>query len=90
MVSIFWLVQWIQASAFMPVQRVSLLVRAVQFAPCADNLGYPVATLPVGQLRYNGRPFGAVAIAKGDDEESLLRLQAAYEAACKPRPLPDL
>ncbi|PWI69362.1 hypothetical protein PCL_01009 [Purpureocillium lilacinum] len=71
---------------------VNILVGPVDSGFCihACAAGYPVATLPVGQLRYNGRPFGAVAIAKGDDEESLLRLQAAYEAACKPRPLPDL
>ncbi|KAJ6437212.1 amidase [Purpureocillium lavendulum] len=71
---------------------VNLLVGPVDSGFCihASAAGYPVATLPVGQLRYNGRPFGMVATARRDEEEVLLRFQAAYEAAWNPRPLPDL
>lgn len=52
--------------------------------------GYPIATVPVGQLRYNGRPFGLCLVGRGGDEQSLLRFMAAYEAVSAPRPVPDL
>ncbi|EQL01229.1 Amidase signature domain protein [Ophiocordyceps sinensis CO18] len=71
---------------------VNLIVGPVDSAFCihACAAGYPLATVPVGQLRYNGRPFGMVATARLNDEEALLRFQAAYEAAWRRRPLPDL
>lgn len=53
-------------------------------------IGYPTATVPVGQLRYNGRPFGACLVARANEEEKLLRFQAAHELATEPRPLPSL
>lgn len=52
-------------------------------------IGYPIATAPVGQLRYNGRPFGLSFLARANDEVSLLRFMAAYEAVVALRPVPN-
>ncbi|KAJ5811051.1 Amidase [Penicillium robsamsonii] len=54
----------------------------------ASAAGYPVATVPIGQLRYNGRPFGLCLVARADEEETLLRFMAVYEKVAKPRPVP--
>jgi amidase len=54
------------------------------------NSGYPVATVPIGQLRYNNRPFGLCLLAKANEEETLLRFMNAYERICKPRPVPNI
>ncbi|KAK0750692.1 amidase signature domain-containing protein [Schizothecium vesticola] len=55
----------------------------------AAAAGYPIATVPLGQLRYNGRPFGLCVIARGDDEETLLRFMDMYESTvASPRPTP--
>lgn len=66
-------------------------------SPCMSSLilltsilGYPIATAPVGQLRYNGRPFGLSFLARANDEESLMRFMAAYEAVAAPRPVPNI
>lgn len=53
-------------------------------------VGYPIATVPIGQLRYNNRPFGLCIVAKANDEETLLRFMSAYEKVAKPRPVPIL
>ncbi|KAH8647843.1 amidase signature domain-containing protein [Xylariales sp. PMI_506] len=65
-------------------------------APAASALpthtsaaGYPVAAVPLGQLRCNGRPFGLCAVGRAHEEETLLRFMAAYEAVASPRPVPD-
>ncbi|KAK5654732.1 hypothetical protein OQA88_7057 [Cercophora sp. LCS_1] len=56
----------------------------------AAAAGYPIATVPLGQLRYNNRPFGLCLVAKQGDEGSLLRFMAAWEAMVGPRPVPGL
>ncbi|KAL9473477.1 hypothetical protein ACSS6W_007857 [Trichoderma asperelloides] len=56
----------------------------------AAAAGYPIATAPVGQLRYNGRPFGLSFLARANDEESLVRFMAAYEAVAASRPVPNI
>ncbi|KAK0708454.1 amidase signature domain-containing protein [Lasiosphaeris hirsuta] len=57
----------------------------------AAAAGYPIATVPLGQLRYNKRPFGLCLMARAGDDEKLLRFMAAYEASVSgPRPVPDL
>ncbi|KAH8888130.1 amidase signature enzyme [Thozetella sp. PMI_491] len=52
--------------------------------------GYPVATVPLGQLKYNKRPFGVCLVAKENNEEALLRFMAAYERTAAPRPVPAI
>ncbi|KAK0715381.1 amidase signature domain-containing protein [Lasiosphaeris hirsuta] len=53
--------------------------------------GYPIATVPLGQLRYNKRPFRLCLMARAGDDEKLLRFMVAYEAyVAGPRPVPDL
>ncbi|KAL7805666.1 amidase signature domain-containing protein [Trichoderma aethiopicum] len=71
---------------------VNLIVAPGDSSLCihAAAAGYPIATAPIGQLRYNGRPFGLCVLARADEEELLLRFMAAYEAVAKPRPVPDL
>ncbi|KAJ5541218.1 amidase signature enzyme [Penicillium frequentans] len=56
----------------------------------AAAAGYPVATVPIGQLRYNDRPFGLCLVAKADEEETLLQFMGQYEKVAKPRPIPKL
>ncbi|KAK3682983.1 amidase signature domain-containing protein [Podospora appendiculata] len=56
----------------------------------AAAAGYPIAVVPLGQLRYNGRPFGLCLIARENDEESLLRFMVTYEKVSAPRAVPDL
>lgn len=53
-------------------------------------LGYPLGHVPLGKLRYNGRPFGLCLMARADGEETLLRFISSYEAAVPPRPVPNL
>jgi len=56
-------------------------------AACA---GYPLATLPLGYLDYNGRPFALLAVAKAHQEATLIKVMSAWEAtfpARKPPPL---
>lgn len=53
-------------------------------------LGYPVAAVPVGTLRYNGRPFGVCITARANREDILLRFMENYEAIMEPRPVPKL
>ncbi|OGM41145.1 hypothetical protein ABOM_009853 [Aspergillus bombycis] len=54
----------------------------------ASAAGYPVATVPIGQLRYNSRPFGLCLVARADEEGALLRFMGAYEKIAKSRPVP--
>ncbi|KAL6790448.1 amidase signature domain-containing protein [Trichoderma sp. SZMC 28013] len=73
-------------------QGVNLIVAPADSSLCihAAAAGYPLATVPVGQLRYNGRPFGLCILARANEEELLLRFMAAYEAVAAPRPVPNL
>ncbi|PON20573.1 hypothetical protein TGAM01_v210531 [Trichoderma gamsii] len=72
-------------------QGLNIIVAPGDSSLCihAAAAGYPIATAPVGQLRYNGRPFGLSFLAKANDEVSLLRFMAAYEALAAPRPVPN-
>ncbi|KAL1859690.1 hypothetical protein VTK73DRAFT_7497 [Phialemonium thermophilum] len=57
----------------------------------AAAAGYPIATVPLGQLAYNGRPFGLCMVAKANDEETLLKFMSTYEEQLAiRRPVPDL
>ncbi|EHK18330.1 uncharacterized protein TRIVIDRAFT_68353 [Trichoderma virens Gv29-8] len=73
-------------------QGVNLIVAPGDSSLCihAAAAGYPIATAPIGQLRYNGRPFGLCILARENQEELLLRFMAAYEAVAAPRPVPNL
>ncbi|OQE35354.1 hypothetical protein PENCOP_c013G04170 [Penicillium coprophilum] len=71
--------------------NINILVAPGDSSLCvhAAAAGYPVATVPIGKLRYNGRPFGLCLVAKADEEETLLRFMAVYEKVAKPRPVPN-
>ena len=45
----------------------------------AAAAGYPLATLPVGVLEFNGRPFGLTAMTKAHGEGVLVGIQSAWE-----------
>lgn len=47
--------------------------------------GYPIASLPLGYLDFNGRPFGMAALASGHQEGTLIKVQSAWEATFPPR-----
>ncbi|KAI0144710.1 amidase signature domain-containing protein [Pestalotiopsis sp. NC0098] len=59
------------------------------FATYAAAAGYPLAAVPLGQLRHNKRPFGLCVMAKANQEGKLLRFQAVYENAVAARPIPE-
>jgi len=42
--------------------------------------GYPIASLPLGYLELNGRPFGMAALASAHQEATLIKVQSAWEA----------
>jgi amidase len=41
--------------------------------------GYPMASLPIGVLAFNERPFGVTAITRAHGEALLVRLMSAWE-----------
>ncbi|KAI9817887.1 MAG: hypothetical protein M1827_001006 [Pycnora praestabilis] len=47
--------------------------------------GYPIATLPLSYLDFNGRAFGLVALTSAHREDILFRIQSAWEATFPPR-----
>ncbi|MCJ1378434.1 hypothetical protein MMC17_001532 [Xylographa soralifera] len=54
----------------------------------ASASGYPIASLPLGYLDFNGRPFGMAALASGHQEATLIKVQSAWEATFPPRRRP--
>jgi amidase len=56
----------------------------------AATAGYPIASLPVGYLDFNGRPHGLAAIASAHQEALLIQLQSAWEASFPARIPPAL
>jgi amidase len=55
----------------------------------AAAAGYPIATVPLGQLRYNDRPFGLCLVSRAGDEEVLLQFMFVWSKLVR-RPMPDL
>jgi Asp-tRNA(Asn)/Glu-tRNA(Gln) amidotransferase A subunit family amidase len=52
-------------------------------------VGYPEAVLPLGYMKFNGRPFGVAAIASAHQEALLIQLMSAWEQVFdKERKLP--
>ena len=58
-----------------------------QFAAAA---GYPIATLPLGYLDFNGRPHGLAAVSAAHQEALLIQLQSAWESSFPARKPPKL
>ncbi|KAH0837170.1 hypothetical protein AYO21_04628 [Fonsecaea monophora] len=54
----------------------------ISYAACS---GYPIATLPLSYLSYNGRPFGLSVLARANQEAVLIKVQSAWEATFGPR-----
>lgn len=53
--------------------------------------GYPIASLPLDYLEYNGRGFGMVAIAGANEEAKLFEVMSAWDAMFSPvKPPPIL
>ena len=50
--------------------------------------GYPIASLPLGYLDFNGRPHALAAIAAAHQEATLVQLQSAWEASFPARKTP--
>ncbi|KAG7287135.1 hypothetical protein NEMBOFW57_006640 [Staphylotrichum longicolle] len=72
--------------------EVNLIAALADCSLCihAAAAGYPLATVPLGQLRYNGRPFGLCVVAKANEEEVLLRFMHAWSGVMNCRPVPGL
>ena len=43
--------------------------------------GYPIATVPMGNLDSNGQPFGLFLLTKASQENMLLSFMSLYEKA---------
>ncbi|KAF2872776.1 amidase family protein [Massariosphaeria phaeospora] len=56
----------------------------------AGIAGYPIASLPLGYLDFNGRPFGLVAMASAHQDALLVQVQSAWEATFPKRRPPPL
>lgn len=56
----------------------------------AAAAGYPIATLPLGYLDFNGRPHALAAIAAAHQEPILIQLQSAWEGSFPARKPPLL
>ncbi|KAE8380867.1 amidase signature enzyme [Aspergillus bertholletiae] len=71
-------------------EKINILAAPADSPLCAhaSAAGYPVATVPIGQLRYNDRPFGLCLVARVDEEKTLLQFMEMYEKVVKPRPVP--
>ena len=53
--------------------------------------GYPIATMPLGYLDYNGRAFGMVAVAAAHQEATLFKVMSAWDKTFSPvKPPPML
>jgi len=61
--------------------------QATKFAAAA---GYPIASLPLGYLDYNGRAFGMVAIAAAYEEAKLFEVMSAWDVMFSPVKPPPL
>ncbi|KAI0466325.1 amidase signature domain-containing protein [Xylaria cf. heliscus] len=62
-------------------------------SPCprvAAAAGYPIATMPIGTLDYNGRPFGLAIIAKAGREDVMFSFMSAFEENSGPRAVPPI
>ncbi|KAI1267849.1 amidase signature enzyme [Xylariaceae sp. FL1019] len=77
---------------FFESEKVNLIIAPGDSSLCihAAAAGYPLAAVPLGQLRYNNRPFGICILAKANREDLLLRFATAVEQYLPPRPLPSL
>jgi Asp-tRNA(Asn)/Glu-tRNA(Gln) amidotransferase A subunit family amidase len=52
--------------------------------------GYPVATVPLGQLDFNGQPFSLSTVTTAHNEGKLLHFMSAWEATFPKRAVPNL
>ena len=51
-------------------------------------LGYPIGTVPLGIIGYNGHPFGLAIIAKAGREDLILAFMGLCEAISEKRSVP--
>ena len=63
----------------------SILEMVVVGNPLINCAGYPIDTIPLGYLDFNGRPFGLCGIARAHQDSVLLKVQTACEATFGPR-----
>ncbi|KAJ4302946.1 hypothetical protein N0V90_001837 [Kalmusia sp. IMI 367209] len=56
----------------------------------AGAVGYPVATLPLGYIDFNGRPFGLQMTTKAYQEALIVQVQGAWEATFPKHQAPPL
>lgn len=52
--------------------------------------GYPLATMPLGTLDFNGRPFGLAIMGKPGGEDVMIRFMGAFERTFPKRKVPFL
>ncbi|KAF2106745.1 amidase family protein [Lophiotrema nucula] len=56
----------------------------------SGTAGYPVASLPLGRLDFNGRPFGLQVTTRAHQEALLIQVQSAWESMFPRRQPPPL
>ena len=81
-------------ATFQPQQvRAAFLEPPVPYAVSnykTTTPGYPIATLPLSYLDFNGRPFGLVALASAHQDALLVQVQSAWEATFPRRKPPPM
>ena len=55
---------------------------------CA-HLGFPIGTLPLSYLKFNGRPVGLLVAAQRHQDSNLIKVMSAWEATFDPRQPPE-
>ncbi|KAJ5151221.1 uncharacterized protein N7482_010473 [Penicillium canariense] len=56
----------------------------------AAAAGYPIASLPLSYLHYNGRPFGLAILTRAHQDALLVQAMSAWEATFPRRKLPPM
>ena len=51
--------------------------------------GVPIASMPLGILDYNGRPFGLGLVAQAGGEDLMIQFMSAFEASFPKRGIPS-
>ena len=52
-------------------------------------IGYPIATMPVGVIPADGRPYGLGIMAQAGREDLMFQFMSAFEAHFPPRDVPS-
>ncbi|KAJ5940868.1 amidase signature enzyme [Penicillium verrucosum] len=77
-------------SAVYDAHDIDLIVIPTDSPICSVSAatGFPIGTMPLGYLDYNGKPFGLAVMGRSGDDGLLLQFMSAFEAAFPKRRVP--